>query len=56
MAAKSLEMSLQSKHTEAVFQRRPRLYVMVVAELGHVKVSQVVLILMAVRGRGKHLR
>ena len=49
-------MSPQSKHTEAVFQRCPRLYVMVVAELGHVKVSQVVLIVMAVRGRGKHLR
>lgn len=34
--AKTSEMSPQSKHTEAVFQRCPKLYLMVVAELSNV--------------------
>jgi hypothetical protein len=37
------EMFLESQHIETVFQRWPRLYLVLAAGLGRVKVTQVVL-------------
>ena len=36
----SLGKCLLSQHTEAVFQRQPRLYLVLAAELGSVRVTQ----------------
>lgn len=46
----------QGQHTEAVFQNWPRLYLVLTAKLGSVRVTQMVLALKAWESHGEQLR
>ena len=52
----SLGKCLLSQHTEAVFQRQPRLYLVLAAELGSVKATQLVLVFKTGKGLGEKQR
>lgn len=46
----------QGPHTEAVFQNWPRLYLVLTAKFGSVRVTQMVLVLKVWVGHGEQLR